>query len=113
VLGPKTNLEHILGMFFRDDITSWLFRRVGGAGQIKLAQLKALVAANTETCIARIRQARLQPKLLRAMLCHAMPSCAMLCYGMLCWSIHGISACRPGLSSFTILFLAARSPVFA
>ena len=63
VLGPKTNLEHILGMFFRDDITSWLFRRVGGAGQIKLAQLKALVAANTETCIARIRQVqqRAQP----------------------------------------------------
>ena len=58
MLGPKTNLEHILGMFFRDDITSWLFRRVGGAGQIKLAQLKALVAANTETCIARIRSVR-------------------------------------------------------
>jgi hypothetical protein len=58
VLGPKTNLEHILGMFFRDDITSWLFRRVGGAGAIKLAQLKALVAANTETCIARIRLVR-------------------------------------------------------
>ena len=42
-------------MFFRDDISSWLFKRVRGASAIKSSKLKPLVVSNTEACISRIR----------------------------------------------------------
>ena len=48
-------------MFFRDDISSWLFKRVRGASAIKSHKLKPLVVANSESCIARIRMVRPKP----------------------------------------------------
>ncbi len=58
LLGPKTNLEHVLGMFFRDDISSWLFKRVRGASAIKSQKLKPLVTANVDACLGRIKMVR-------------------------------------------------------
>lgn len=58
LLGPKNNLEHVLGMFFRDDISSWLFKRVRGASAIKSSKLKPLVMSNSDACISRIRMVR-------------------------------------------------------
>ena len=67
VLGQHTNLPALLALFFRDDLTSWASKRVaagrpsaaaGAAGLLSLPQLKALVAANTNGCIDRLRQVR-------------------------------------------------------
>ena len=45
-------------MFFRDDISSWLFKRMGGGSAIKSHHLRGFVASNTDACLARIRMVR-------------------------------------------------------
>lgn len=54
-----SGIEHILSMFFRDDVMAWNKRAQGktpGSSPRRPAELKALVQRNTKDCIARLQQ---------------------------------------------------------
>ena len=56
-----SGIEHILSMFFRDDVMAWNKRAQGkapGSSPRRPAELKALVLRNTKDCIARLQQVR-------------------------------------------------------
>ncbi|KAK9813189.1 hypothetical protein WJX72_010368 [[Myrmecia] bisecta] len=60
-LAEHSNLDSVLGMFFRDDIMAWAMKRVAGP-TFPTAQLKTLVQANVQHCLARLRQVAPPPQ---------------------------------------------------
>lgn len=66
-MAHHSGLEHILSMFFRDDVMAWKKRiqsKAAAASPMTAAELKPLVLRNVKDCIMRMQQVITHPGML-------------------------------------------------